>query len=131
MKTKIKNYGTIALFVAFSFIATVALANNGNGDTPAVQLKYLGNINNQPVFQLDLNGSKEQNFSIAIKDQFGEILYSERVKAKTFTRNFRLDTDNLDDAVLKVEVKDGSKNPQVFTINRNSRFVEETSISKL
>ena len=131
MKTKIKNYGTIALFVAFSFIATVALANNGNGDTPSVQLKYLGNINNQPVFQLDLNGSKEQNFSIAIKDQFGQILYSERVKAKTFTRNFRLDTDNLDDAILKVEVRDGSKNPEVFTINRNTRFVEETSISKL
>jgi len=131
MKTKIKNYGTIALFVAFSFIATVALANNGNGDTPSVQLKYLGNINNQPVFQLDLNGPQEENFTIAIKDQYGEVLYSEKVKAKTFTRNFRLDTDDLEDAVLKVEVRDGSKKADVFTINRNTRFVEETSISKL
>lgn len=131
MKTKIKQYGTIALFVAFSFIATVAFANNGNGDSPSVELKYLGNVNSQPVFQLNLNVNQEQNFTISIKDQFGEVLYLEKVKAKTFTRNFRLNTESLDDAAIKVEVVDGNKKAEVFTINRSTRFVEETSISKL
>ena len=131
MKSKIKNYGTIALFVAFSLMATVSWANDGGNDTPAVSLKYIGLVQNQPMFQLDLNSVEETDFYVSIKDQYGRVIYNEKIKAKTFTRNFRLDTESLDDAILKVEVRDGNKKPEVFTINRNTRYYEETSISKL
>jgi len=131
MKTKIKNYGTIALFAFFSFIGTVALANDETKDPPTVQLKYIGVLKNQPVFQLDLSGSEEQEFTISVRDEFSEILYTERVKAKEFTRKFLLDTENLGDAVLRVEVRSGKNKPDVFTINRSTRFVEETSVTKL
>jgi len=131
MKSKIKNYGTIALFVAFSLMATVSWANDGGNDTPAVSLKYIGLVQNQPMFQLDLNSIEETDFYVSIKDQDGRVIYNEKIKAKTFTRNFRLDTESLDDAILKVEVRDGNKKPEVFTINRNTRYYEETSISKL
>jgi hypothetical protein len=131
MKTKIKNYGTIALFVAFSFIATVSWATDGRNDTPAVSLKYIGLVQNQPMFQLDLNSVEETEFYVSIKDQYGQVFYTEKIKAKNFTRNFRLDTESFEDAVLKVEVRDGNKKPEVFTINRNTRYYEETSISKL
>jgi hypothetical protein len=53
------------------------------------------------------------------------------VRAKVYTRKFSLDVENLGDAVLKVEVKTGKNKPEVFTINRNTRYYEETSISKL
>ena len=131
MKTTIRNYGTIALAVAFSFIATVSWATDGRNDTPAVSLKYIGVVQNQPMFQLDLNSVEETDFYVSIKDQYGQVFFSEKIKAKNFTRNFRLDTESLDDAVLKVEVRDGNKKPEVFTINRNTRYYEETSISKL
>ncbi len=131
MKTQIRNYVTIALFLAFSIFSTVTLANDEKKNPPAAELKYIGNLKNQPVFQLDLNSAKEEEFAISIRDQFGEVLYTERVKAKIFTRKFQLDTDNLGDAVLRVEVKSGKSKPEVFTINRNTRFIEETSISKL
>ena len=131
MKSKIKNYGTIALFVAFSLMATVSWANDGRNDTPAVSLKYIGLVQNQPMFQLDLNSVEETDFYVSIKDQDGRVIYNEKIKAKTFTRNFRLDTESLDDAILKVEVRDGNKKPEVFTINRTTRYYEETSISKL
>jgi hypothetical protein len=131
MKSKIRNYGTIALFVAFSFMTTVSWANDGTNDTPAVSLRYVGLVQNQPMFQLDLNSVEETDFYVSIKDQNGRVIYNEKIKAKKFTRNFRLDTESLDDAVLKVEVRDGNKKPEVFTINRNTRYYEETSISKL
>jgi hypothetical protein len=131
MKSKIRNYGTIALFVAFSFMTTVSWANDGTNDTPAVSLKYVGLVQNQPTFQLDLNSVEETEFYVSIKDQHGRVIYNEKIKAKNFTRNFRLDTESLDDAILKVEVRDGNKKPEVFTINRNTRYYEETSISKL
>ena len=130
MKTTIRNYGTIALAVAFSFIETVSWATDGRNDTPVVSLKYIGVVQNQPMFQLDLNSVEETDFYVSIKDQYGQVFFSEKIKAKNFTRNFRLDT-SLDDAVLKVEVRDGNKKPEVFTINRNTRYYEETSISKL
>ena len=131
MKTTIKKYGTIALALAFSFIATVSWAHNGGNDTPAVSLTYIGLVQNQPMFQLDLNSAEETDFYVSIKDQYGQVIYSEKIKAKNFTRNFRLDTEHLDDAILKVEVRDGNKKPSIFTINRNTRYYEETSISKL
>ena len=131
MKTKIKNYGTIALFIVFGLVATATWANDGKKDSPTAELKYIGIRNNQPLFELNLSSANEGDFHIAIKDQFGEVLYSERVKAKIFTRKFQLDTENLGDAVLRVEVKSGKNKPEVFTINRNTRFIEETSISTL
>ena len=131
MKTKIKNYGTIALFALFSFIGTVTLANDETKDPPTAQLKYIGVMKNQPVFQLDLNSAQEEEFIISIRDQFSELLYTEKVRAKMFTRKFLLDTENLGDAVLSVEVRSGKNKPETFTINRNTRVIEETSISKL
>ncbi len=131
MKTKIRNYGIIALIIGFSFITKVALAKGEKMDTPVAELKYLGVLQNQPVFQLNLNSAKEEVFAITIKDQSGEVLYAERLKTKTFVRTFRLDIDNLDDAVLRIEVRNGNNKPEIFTINRNTRYYEETSISKL
>ena len=131
MKTKIKNYVIVALFMAFSFITTTVSANDATKGKPGTELKYLGIIDNQPIFQLNLNSDNEEYFVISIKDQFGETLYSERVKTKTFTRNFRLDTETLEGAILRVEVKSGNNKPEVFTINRTTRFYEETSINKL
>src|SRR5215470_7101559 len=132
METKIKNYTTIALFFALSLFTTVASANGVQKDPPVAQLKYIGNVGDQPVFQLDLNADKEDHFIISIKNQLGESIYSERVKAKVFTRKYRLDTESLQDDSLRVEVKSAnSKKAEVFTINRYARFVEETSVSNL
>jgi hypothetical protein len=130
MKTKIKHFGTIALVVALSFTATVSWAFDGAKDTPVVSLKYVGLVQNQPTFQLDLNSVEETDFYVSIKDQYGQVIYNEKIKAKNFTRNYRLNT-SVDDAILKVEVREGNKKPEVFTINRNTRYYEETSISKL
>jgi hypothetical protein len=132
MKTTIKNYGTIALFSAFSLFATAASANDGKSDPPVAQLRYLGNVEDQPVFQLDLNNGEENYFLISIEDKFGQTIYSERVKAKVFTRKFRLDTETLNDDELRVKVRTvGIKKTEVFTINRDTRFVEVASVTKL
>jgi hypothetical protein len=132
METKIRNYTTIALFFALSLFTTVASAKGIQKDPPVAHLTYIGNVGDQPVFQLDLNTDKEDHFIISIKNQFGESIYSERVKAKVFTRKYRLDTESLQDDILRVEVRSGSsKKPEVFTINRYARFVQETSVSKL
>ena len=85
----------------------------------------------QLIEALSQIGAEVKDFAISVKDQFGEVLYTEKVKVKTYTRKFQLDTENLGDAVLRVEVKSGKNKPEVFRINRNTRYFEETSVSKL
>jgi len=131
MKTKIRNYGIIGLFTAFSFLATSASAGEGNGGGPSADLRYIGNIKNNPVFQLDLNSTDVKDYTIAIKDVYGNILYKESVTAKNFTRKFQVDVNEIDDEVLNVEIRtDKNSKPEVFTIKRNTRFIEEPTISK-
>ena len=131
MKTKITNYGTMALFIAFSFMTTTILAGEKYSGSPSADLKYIGVVQNNPVFQLDLNSTEVKNYTIAIKDLDGNTLYKENVKAKNVSRKFALDVDYIDDEVLKVEVyADKNRKPEVFTIKRNTRFVEEATISK-
>jgi len=131
MKTKIRNYGTIALFTAFTFLAVAVSAGEGNGGGPSADLKYVGVLKNNPVFQLDLNSSEVKDYTIAIKDVFGNVLYKESVTAKNFTRKFQLDTNEIDDEVLTVEVRAGKNGkPEVFTINRNTRVIEEPVITR-
>jgi hypothetical protein len=131
MKTKITNYGTMALFIAFSFMTTTIFAGQKYGDGPSADLKYIGVVQDNPVFQLDLNSTDVKNYTIAIKDLDGNTLYKENIKAKNVSRKFALDVDYIDDEVLKVEVyADKNSKPEVFTITRNTKFVEEATISK-
>lgn len=130
MKTTIKHYGTIALFMVFSLFATSVQASNETSQPPTAALKYIGILKDRPVFQLDVSSVNDENLAISIRDQFGEVLYSERVTAKVYSKKFLLDLTTLGDAVLRVEVKSGKNKPEVFTINRNTRYYEETSITK-
>jgi len=131
MKTKIRNYGTVALFTAFSFFAVAVSAGERNAGGPSADLKYVGILKNNPVFQLDLTGTEVKDYTIAIKDVFGNVLYKESVTAKNFTRKFQLDTNEIDDEVLTVEVRAGKNGKaEVFTINRNTRVIEEPVITK-
>jgi len=131
MKTKITNYGTMALFIAFSFLTTTIFAGEKFGGGPSANLKYIGIVQNNPVFQLDLTSAEVKNYTIAIKDLEGNTLYKENIKAKDFTRKYALDVDYIDDEVLKVEVyADKNSKPEIFTIKRNAKFVEEATISK-
>ena len=58
MKTEMRNYRKMAI-VALAFtlaFSTPALANDGDKENPTTttELKFIGNMENQPVFELNL-----------------------------------------------------------------------------
>jgi hypothetical protein len=132
MKTGITRFMTVtALGLALS-LGFVSTAKASEGDSPRVELKFIGNINEQPVFQLNVNAAEKDGFSIMIRDQFGNVLYSDYSSGTSVTKKFQINTEELGDAKLQVEVySKKSKKSQVYEINRNTRVVAETSISKL
>ncbi len=138
MKKIIRNNRLIALafFTVFStFAATSVMANDSNGVNHAVpvEMKFIGKVNEQPLFQLSFAGNAEQNdFIITIRDEFKEVLYRENIRGEVFSKKFLLNTEELGDATLLFEIESRkTKRTVIYQVNRNSRLVENVAISEL
>ena len=133
MKTMINiRLLAIALTALFTtaFISP-ALANDEKKAIP-VELKFVGNVKDQPVFHLVFDGTEENEFIIAISDESGNVLYKEIIKGTKFLKKFRINTDEVDNGKLKFAVSSKSfDKPVVFEVNNQSRFVEEVVVSKI
>ena len=122
----------IALIASFTMaFASPALANIEKKPIP-VELKFIGNLKDQPRFQMTFTSTEENDFTITIRDEYGNVLYRDNVKGGSFTKNFVLNTEELGDAGLKFEIS--SKNfekPVVFEINTYSRVVEDVVVNRV
>lgn len=135
MKIKMRNFGmmlmaVVALTLAFS---TTTLANGEkNPKNSTIELKFIGHYENQPVFLLNLNNAEEDEFSITFRDDYGNVLYSGKVKGSNISKKFMLNTEEIGDNVLNVEVK-AKKNDkaEIYQINRNRSYVDETVVNKV
>ncbi len=132
MKTTIKTNIALSLM----FILSVALVSftdaNGQNTNDKQELKYVGNLNNKPVFQLELNNTADENYTISVIDIYSNVLYKEQASGTKITRKFLLNTDELGDEPVRVEIASAKTNKkQVFEINRNSRFVQDLVINKV
>ena len=135
MKQTIKTI-TIGLFTLCTLGGTNATFANAKTGTPA-GFKFIGKINNKPVFQLNLDDASE-TYYITLKDQNNDIIYSEKVKAKdvNFTRKYQLDiTDdelNTPDFGVKVEVTSAKAHKtDVYKISSQRRVDESIIVAKL
>jgi hypothetical protein len=135
MKIKMRNFGmmlmaVVALTLAFS---TTTLANGEkNPKNSTIELKFIGHYENQPVFLLNLNNAEEDEFSITFRDDYVNVLYSGKVKGSNISKKFMLNTEEIGDNVLNVEVK-AKKNDkaEIYQINRNRSYVDETVVNKV
>ena len=131
---KKRNLGIIAIaLVALTLgFSTATLANDEDGNKNVTELKFIGNLENQPVFQLSLNGTEDDEYSIIFRDETGNVLYSDKVKGGNITKKFLLKNDEIGDATLNVLVKSKkSGKTEVYSINRSHSYVEETVVNKV
>ena len=123
----------IAFFTAFSVASvTSAMARDNNNPIP-VEMKFMGYIKNQLLFQLNFAGNAEQNeFTIIIRDENRNTLYRENIKGENFSKSFLLNADELGDEKLQFEIiTKKSKESVVYEVNRNIRVAEEMIVSEL
>lgn len=131
MRTTIKN-AVIGLLT----LVAVTTGINANATTvsevaPGAELKMIGRLDNQPVFQLSLNNTTNEKYVVVVKDEFGAILYQENVSGVNIKRKYQLNTEELGFVGITIEIinsKDAK--PAVFTIENSTRVVEETLIAK-
>ncbi len=88
MKTDSRNYRKLAIVVlAFTLaFATPAMANDGDKGDQKTELKFIGDLENQPVFQLNLQNREEDEYTVTFRDEYGNVLYSEKFKGAGLTQ---------------------------------------------
>lgn len=103
-----------------------------------IEFKFIGKVNNEPVFQLNLDNKEGEEFFINIKDESNFTLYSEKVKVKNaaFTRNYRLAIDaaemNAFGFGVKVEVTSAKTHKtEVYKITSHTTVNESIVVAQL
>jgi hypothetical protein len=135
MKTELRNFSklaivAIALTLAFT---TTALANGGEKEKPAAtQLKFIGNVQNQPVFELNLINIDDE-YTVTFRDETGNVLYSDKFKGTAgSTKKFLLKSDGFSDVNLNVVITSKKTSlSEIYTVSSNQIAVEETVINKI
>lgn len=128
----ITRIGAIALlFVLALNLSTQAQANNETNPA-GVELKFIGNVKNQPAFQLTYNGTTENEFTVVVRDQYSNTLYKDNVKGSTISKKFVLNMEELGDVDVTFEIYTKNSNkPVVFEVTKNTRYVQDVVINKV
>lgn len=128
MTTTIKS-AAIGLLTLLA-VTTGFTATAGN-ETPGSELKIAGKLNNQPVFQLNLNNKENSKFAIVVKDDAGEVLFQEVVSGINISRKFQLNNDELAGVNIKFEVIDlKNYTSTIFKVNNDLKNISEAETVK-
>jgi hypothetical protein len=123
---------TFALSLFFVLSLNLTASATDEKKPSSIEVKMISAVDETPVFQLDLNNKEVEEFYVTIKDNFGNTLYSDKVKGSNISKKFKLNPDGMIDETIRIEVKSKKTNKsEVYTINRSSKYVSETVVNKL
>ena len=125
----------MGLFTLCTMGLSQATFANVKADDP-VELKFIGNIKNQPVFQLNLNNNEAAEYFITIKDEDLNVIYSEKVEGINLSRKYQLaiDESDLKSSAFGVRVEVNSvktHKTEVYKISSSTRVIENFEVAKL
>lgn len=134
MKTVKNNFNlrALALAVICSLaFSNVTLANNEKDQTGKADLQFVCKLKNLPVFRLVLDNEKSEEFIVTVKDESGEVLFSERLKGNYISRMYKLDTENNDLVSGTTFEVTSSRKTTVYRIKNLTTTVDDFSVTKL
>ena len=127
-----------AIMVALMAMIGTSLVNpvsamDKKSDPPGVEIKYLGFVDRNPVFEISMNNAEPDNFVVTIRDKTGSILYSERLSGKNLSRKYRIDTEEeITNGGLRFEVRSvNSKKTEVYVVGVNENITREVAVNKI
>jgi len=75
----------VMAFISTSFSNPVS-AMDKKSDPPGVEIKYLGFLDKNPVFEIVFTNVQVDNYYVTIKGESGNTLYSEKISGKNISR---------------------------------------------
>lgn len=133
MKTVISTLtkSALVLLAVFTMSFSTNTGKPGKSDNPA-ELTYVGSVNNQLQFQLNLKNTESDEFVITIRNRNNEILFKERIKGENISRKYQLETEENDATGTTFEVvSKKTKSRVTYSVNESKRLVQDVSITAL
>jgi hypothetical protein len=130
-KNKAIIFGLMAI-ISTSFSNPLS-AMDKKSDPPVVEIRYLGFVNKNPVFEITTNNVQADNFFITIRDEAGTVLFSEKLSGKSLSRKYRIDTEEeIAEGGLRFEVRSvSSKKTAVYIAGISENVTREMAVTKI
>ncbi len=130
-KNKAIIFGLMAI-ISTSFSNPVS-AMDKKSDPPGVEIRYLGFVNRNPVFEITTSNVQADNFFITIRDDAGTVLFTEKLSGKKLSRRYRIDTEEeIADGGLRFEVRSvKSKKTEVYIVGVSENITREMAVTKI
>lgn len=118
--------------VVVSLLPQSVLAQQNPGDAPASnQIKYLGVIEDQLLFNVNMENENTERCRIIIQDEQGEVFYKQDFKDEKFAKTFGIDKNEIEGKNLVfVLVKGKARHEHVFHVSTNTRVIEDVVVAK-
>ena len=136
MKTTISNINKTFIVLAavvLSSFSTTPDVKKEKKDINGAQLEYLGKTKNLPVFRLVIENPSLTIFTVIVKDDSGDVIYSESLQGNSIARTYKLDTDNTDliNGTSFHLTNTSNHLTTVFKVQQLTKNVEEINVTKI
>ncbi len=111
---------SVCLLTTLFLFATFYSATAGNR-LPKPVLEFIGYMNNQPVYKLDIVNPEKMKLTVVIRDTDGNILHEELLEGDHITRKYCFLKEEIGSQDLIVEVTRSEKETVVNTIRMDRR----------
>jgi hypothetical protein len=100
--------------------------------TPEPIVKYIGTLDGQPIFRVQLDNQPGSIYHLTIKDEEGTVLYAEKIKDKQFSKSFKFDNAARDNVKLTFTLR-GNKSTQSkeFKVNTTTKILDNVVVTTL
>jgi hypothetical protein len=134
MKTKntLFRNAIIALLGLVTFFFNTPLVAAVIKNDKGIELSYKGRENDLTVFKLVVNNEDAGDYIVTIKNEYGSILHTEKLRGENLHRTYKF-LPEIQDEIAKstFEVKNlKTKEISIYQVNAVYRSVDEISISR-
>ena len=120
----------LSLGLSTILLAGAASAQSSTNPDPAV--KYIGALDGQPMFKVQLNNQTGDVYHLTIKDDEGTVLYTERFTDKQFAKSFKFENAERNNVKLTF-ILEGNKTVQSkeFNVNSSTQVLDNVVVTTL
>ena len=122
----------LASVLMLGIITSVKAQDSNKANASVVEIKYLGSVDNQPIFQVAFDNQRQENVQVSITDENGVELYGEKFREKRFSKKFKFEKLDTDPFKLRFTLtSDNEKLSQIFEVNTKVWTVQDVVVTRL
>lgn len=104
----------------------------GNGedilDKP-VKVQYLGTINSEPVFSVQVANIEGADLILTIENTAGDLLYKKEIKETSFSKKIQLQTNETEISLNIYVYSSITKTKELYQVNKQTKQVDDVVIN--